>query len=371
MKQKIPTISLCMIVKNEEDVIGRCLDSVQGIVDEIVVVDTGSDDHTKEIVKKYTNKLYDFPWINDFSAARNFAFSKATKNYILWLDADDVILEPDREKFLSLKKNFDPAVDSVTMHYHLAQDEKGNITSSLRRNRLVKRANHFKWIGAVHEYLEVGGSIINSEVAITHCAISHDSSRNLRIYEERLAKGENFSPRDLYYYANELRDHGKDEEAIKFYQQFLDTKQGWIEDNISSCGKVADCFLALNNPEKYLEYIYKSFDYDAPRAEFCCRLGYYYLQANELKQATFWYKTATGLEQPADCWGIINNACWTWLPHLQLCVCYDRLGKHELACKHNEMAAAFVPDHASILYNRNYFEGLLNKAKQSSSLLFC
>ena len=363
MKQKIPTISLCMIVKNEEDVIGRCLDSVQGIVDEIVVVDTGSDDHTKEIVKKYTNKLYDFPWINDFSAARNFAFNKATKNYILWLDADDVILEPDREKFLSLKKNFDPAVDSVTMHYHLAQDEKGNITSSLRRNRLVKRANHFKWIGAVHEYLEVGGLIINSEVAITHCALSHDSSRNLRIYEERLAKGEPFSPRDLYYYANELRDHGKSEEAIKFYQQFLDTKQGWIEDNISSCGKVADCFLALNNPEKYLEYIYKSFDYDAPRAEFCCRLGYYYLQANELKQATFWYKTATGLEQPADCWGMINNACWTWLPHLQLCVCYDRLGKHELACKHNEMAAAFVPDHASILYNRNYFEGLLNKAK--------
>lgn len=361
MKQNIPTISLCMIVKNEEDVIGRCLDSVQGIVDEIIVVDTGSNDRTKEIVKIYTNKLYDFPWINDFSAARNFAFSKGTHNYILWLDADDVILEADREKFLVLKNTLDPSIDAVTMHYHLSRDENGQITSSLRRSRLVKRANNFKWIGAVHEYLEVGGTIVNSDVAITHCAINHDSDRNLSIYTERMAKGESFSPRDLYYYANELHEHGKHEEAIKFYQKFLETKQGWIEDNIAACGKIADCFLALNDPEQHLEYIYKAFNYDTPRAESCCRLGFYHLQKNELKQATFWYKVATELEKPADCWGMINHACWTWLPHLQLCVCYDRLGKHDLACKHNELAAGFVPDHSGVLYNRKYFESLFNK----------
>ena len=361
MEQSIPTISLCIIVKNEEDVIGRCLDCVQGIVDEIIIVDTGSTDRTKDIVRGYTNKLYDFTWINDFSAARNFAFSLATKNYILWLDADDIILGSDREKFLVLKSTLDPAIDSVTMHYHLSHDENGQITSSLRRNRLVKRANHFRWIGAVHEYLEVGGVIANSDVAITHAAISHDSDRNLHIYAERLAKGESFSPRDLYYYANELKEHGKHEEAIQFYQQFLATKQGWIEDNIAACGKAADCFLALNNPEKHLEYTYKAFDYDTPRAEFCCRLGFYHLQANELKQAAFWYKIATELEKPVDCWGMMNHACWTWLPHLQLCVCYDRLGKHDLACKHNEMAAAFVPDHAGVLYNQRYFEVLFNK----------
>jgi len=361
MKQNIPTISLCMIVKNEEDVIGRCLDCVQGIVDEIIVVDTGSNDDTKEIVKGYTSKLYDFPWIDDFAAARNFAFSKATKSYILWLDADDVILEADREKFLVLKNTFDPSIDSVTMHYHLSQDENGQITSSLRRSRLVKRANNFKWIGAVHEYLEVGGSIINSEVAITHCAISHDSDRNLHIYETRLAKGETFSPRDLYYYANELLEHGRHEDAIRFYQKFLETKQGWIEDNIAACGKVADCFLALNKSDKHLEYIYKAFNYDTPRAEFCCRLGFHHLQANELKQAAFWYKVATQLERPADCWGMMNHACWTWLPHLQLCLCYDKLGKHDLAYEHNQIAAGFAPENPSVLYNRRYFESLFNK----------
>ena len=363
MKKKLPTISLCIIVKNEEDVIGRCLDSVQGIIDEIIIVDTGSTDRTKEIVNKYTNKLYDFSWIDDFAAARNYAFSLATKSYILWLDADDVILDADRERFLALKKVLNPAIDSVTMHYNLSQDANGQVTSSLRRNRVVKRSNNFKWIGAVHEYLEVGGSILNSDVTITHCALSHDSDRNLRIYAERMAKGESFCPRDLYYYANELNDHNQHEEAIKFYQQFLATKLGWIEDNIAACGKIADCLLALNKPEEHLDYVYKSFNYDTPRAEFCCRLGFYYLQANQLKQAAFWYKIAKELEPPGDCLGLINNACWTWLPHLQLRVCYDRLGKHDLACKHNELAAAFVPDHSGVLYNRKYFDDLFNKTK--------
>lgn len=361
MKQPIPTISLCMIVKNEENVIARCLDCVQGLVDEIIIIDTGSTDNTTTIVKKYTTKIYEFPWIDDFAAARNFAFSLATKDYILWLDADDVILEADRAAFFDLKNNFDPTVDSITMHYHLAKDQNGQITASLRRNRLVKRANHFKWIGAVHEYLEVGGFIINSDIAITHCAISHDSDRNLRIYRERLANGESFSPRDLYYYANELHDHAHHEEAIHFYEKFLTTKQGWIEDNIAACGKIADCYLALHNPEKHLEYLYKSFTYDTPRAEFCCRLGFYHLQENQLLQAVFWYKTATELEQPTACWGMMNHACWTWLPHLQLCLCYDRLGKYELACQHNEKAAVFAPDNASILYNQKYFEKLFSQ----------
>ena len=68
-----------MIVKNEEKLLARCLDSVAGLMDEIIIVDTGSSDKTKEIAARYTDKIYDFEWIDDFSAARNFAFSKAKK----------------------------------------------------------------------------------------------------------------------------------------------------------------------------------------------------------------------------------------------------------------------------------------------------
>ena len=71
------TISLCMIVRDEEETIARCLETVEKIVDEIIVVDTGSVDRTKEIVEKYTSNIYDFQWIDDFAAARNFSFSKA------------------------------------------------------------------------------------------------------------------------------------------------------------------------------------------------------------------------------------------------------------------------------------------------------
>ncbi len=91
------SISLCMIVKNESQVIERCLKCVSDLVDEIVIVDTGSTDDTMSIARKFTDSIYEFPWIDDFSAARNFSFSKATKEYIMWLDADDIILDEDKE----------------------------------------------------------------------------------------------------------------------------------------------------------------------------------------------------------------------------------------------------------------------------------
>src|SRR5690606_26056361 len=97
------SISLCMIVKNEESVIARCLDSVKDLVDEINIVDTGSTDNTKGIVQQYTNRVFDFNWIDNFAAARNFSFQQATKDYILWLDADDVLTIEEHEKFKSLK----------------------------------------------------------------------------------------------------------------------------------------------------------------------------------------------------------------------------------------------------------------------------
>lgn len=366
MGKKPATISLCMIVKNEEDVIARCLDSVQGIADEIIIVDTGSTDRTKEIVRTFTDKLYDFAWINNFEAARNYSFSMATMEYILWLDADDIILEKDRVQFLELKRTLDRTVDSVSMHYHLCRDEQGNVTSSLRRNRLVKRSRKFQWVGSVHEYLAVQGHVIDSEIAITHSPLKHDADRNITIYQERLAAGEQFTPRDLYYYANELRDHCLHKEAIDYYQKFLDTKQGWVEDNIAACGKLADSCLAIGDQDNYLKYVFRSFEYDLPRAEFYCRLGYYFLQQNRIKESIFWYKLATQLEKPNEKWGNIDHACWTWVPHIQLCVCYDKIGQHELAFRHNEIAANFIPNDPMIIYNRQYFARILNNFKEET-----
>lgn len=102
------TFSLCMIVKNEEAVLDRCLSSIADLMDEIIIVDTGSTDGTKEIAGRYTDRIYDFPWQNDFSAARNFSFSKATMDYIYTADADEVLNYENHKRFVYLKKSLLP-----------------------------------------------------------------------------------------------------------------------------------------------------------------------------------------------------------------------------------------------------------------------
>ena len=98
------SLSVCLIVKNEEKVLKRCLSCVKHFADEIIVVDTGSTDKTKEIAKAETENVYDFKWVNDFSKARNFSFSKATCDFVMWVDADDVITEENVNKINLLKK---------------------------------------------------------------------------------------------------------------------------------------------------------------------------------------------------------------------------------------------------------------------------
>ncbi|MCU6793726.1 glycosyltransferase [Paenibacillus sp. WQ 127069] len=356
-KNKI-TVSLCMIVKNEEQTLDRCLSSVSDLVDEIIIVDTGSDDQTKQIARKYTDRVFEFVWVNDFSKARNYAFSQATQEYILWLDADDVILPTDAEKFKELLAGLEWTVDSVSMNYILARDEYGNVMTSLRRNRLVKREKRFQWIGFVHEYLQVAGNIHYADINITHDRMHGNSDRNLHIYENHEATGELFSSRDLFYYGNELADHRLWERAMEKYDQFLQRPDGWVEDRIRACGRAADCAAELGCINEAKAKALQSFVYALPRAEICCRLGHLHIKEEKFEDAIFWYKLATELKKPTDSFAILQHSNWTWVPHLQLCVCYDRLGQRELAFRHNEIAAGFVPNEPSVVGNRAYFKGL-------------
>ena len=222
------TISLCMIVKDEEKVIERCLNTVVDIVDEIIIVDTGSQDSTKEKVKRYKADIYDFTWKDDFAEARNFAFSKARMDYILWLDADDVLEKEDQEKLKLLKESLNNTVDVISMMYVLSTDENNNPVVSLRRNRMVKRKNNYKWIGKVHEYLEVYGNILSADIAVRHLKDKEYTDRNLKIFRKMVLENEDVSPRDLFYYGNELYDNKYYLEAIKSYEDFIATEKGWI-----------------------------------------------------------------------------------------------------------------------------------------------
>jgi glycosyltransferase involved in cell wall biosynthesis len=350
------TVSLCMIVKNEEATLERCLSSVRELVDEIIIVDTGSTDGTKELAARYADRIADFEWVDDFAKARNYAFSLATMEYILWLDADDVVLPADAEKLRAVLSSMEWNVDSVSMHYNLSFDEEGRPAASLRRNRLVKRERNFQWIGLVHEYLEVSGNVMYSDIGITHRRMHQNSTRNLRIYEARMASNETFTPRDTFYFANELRDNKQWERAAAVYEQFLQMPGGWVEDKISACARAADCLAELGRFSEAKNKVIQSFAYALPRAEQCCRLGYYFMQSGEYEEACLWYEQALALPKPSEPNAMIELACWTWLPHLQLCVCYDRLGRREQARSHNEKAASYVPNDSRVLANRRYFQ---------------
>lgn len=344
------SVSLCMIVKNEQKVLNRCLNSVHDIVDEINIVDTGSTDKTKIIAKQYTDRVFDFKWTGKFKDARNESFKYATKDYIFYMDADDVLLEEDREKLQQLKQILSHSVDSVSMYYHAGYDDYGNVTLRFRRNRLVKRDRHFQWKGDCHNYLEVSGVILNSDIAISHLKKGHAIGRNLQIYESKLEKGDTFTARDYFYYGNELRENGHFEQAIKAYTKNINMKEGWIEDKVYASIFRADCFHAMGQPEKEITSLFESLILsESPRPEACCRIGNYFLQKRHFPSAVFWYKLAIFLKEDPNRWGFSYLAYSTWYPHSQLFICYYNMRDFNQAYQYIEKALEYRQDDIFLL----------------------
>lgn len=362
-------ISLCMIVKNEEEILGRCLDSVHDLVDEIIIVDTGSTDKTKEIAAKYTNKIYHFEWINDFSAARNFSFSKATQSHILWLDADDVLLPDARDKFKNLKNSGDNS-DVFLMPYDYFQDEYGNSVLKITRERIMKRELGLKWEGRIHECVSLKGTIKEIDIVVTHKRVHLASGRNLAIYQEILESGEKLNARDTYYYAKELADNGLIDEAIVQFNNFLEKPEGWVEDKFSCCLKLSENYLYKNLITEAKQTLLKSLMYTSiPRAEMCCLFGTILMEENNHLAAIYWYELATKLEKPKNNWGTFNEGNWTWVPHLQLCFLYNHIGNLEKALMHNKKALAFRPQDNRMVSNDLILKNSLKKHK--ISVAFC
>lgn len=354
------TISLCMIVKNEEEVLGRCLESVKDVVDEMNIIDTGSIDKTVEIAREYTERVYTFAWTGKFKDARNESFKYATKDYVLYLDADDILLKEDQEKLKDLKKTLDPTVDSVSMYYNAGTDEYGNVTLRYRRNRLLKRSRGFKWKGDCHNYLDIDGHIINADIAVTHKKSHHAVGRNLSIYEQKIKNGDTFSPRDYFYYGNELRENGHYQKAVDSYTKNIQMHEGWVEDKVYACIHRADCYRFLGEGEKELSSLFASLQFaKTPRAEICSRLGYYFQRRREFSPAIFWYELATTLKADPNRWSFTYPAYATWYPHLQLCVCYYNLQEFQQSYQHNEKARAYRPQDERIGFNKVLLENKL------------
>ncbi|MCD8082794.1 MAG: glycosyltransferase family 2 protein [Clostridiales bacterium] len=350
------TISLCMIVKNEEAVLGRVLKQMKEIADEIIVVDTGSTDRTKEIAAAYTDRIYDFAWRDDFSAARNFACEKATMDYWMWLDADDVIGRGEREKLLLLKEEMDTSADVVMMRYQTGFDEAGRVTFSYWRERILKNRAGFRWEGRVHEAVVPRGNIVYSNIAIEHRKEgAGDPDRNLRIYERMMLEGERLNPREQYYYGRELFFHGRYPEAENVFRSFLRESQGWAENKIDACVLLAKCLERLGKEEEREQALFSSFLFDVPRAEACCEIGRCRMEQERYPEAVWWHRRALESETGNMKGGFLAADFCGFIPAIQLCVCYDRMGDRERALYYHRLSAEYRPDSPAVAENQRYF----------------
>ncbi|MDO4283116.1 MAG: glycosyltransferase [Clostridia bacterium] len=351
------TISLCMIVKNEEDVLKRCLESVQDITDEIIIVDTGSTDNTKKIAKEFTNKIYHFSWVDDFAKARNYSFSKATKDYILWLDADDVILPKDKEKFKEFKKTLDKNIDIVMMKYNCGFDSEGNPTLSYYRERLIKNFKNYTWIGRIHEVIPPTGNVIYSDVSITHKKIHrNDPNRNLRIFEKMIKDNTPFDTRQKFYYAREVYYSGDYPKAIEKFNDFLNSDDKWVENTISALLDLSTCYHNIGDKEHEIQTLFKSFEFSTPRSQTCCYIGNFFLKENKIDLAIYWYELALTIKPDLKSGGFFEMDYYHFIPYIQLCVCYYKLGNIQKSIEYNELAGKIKPNNTLYLKNKEFFE---------------
>lgn len=355
------TISLCMIVKNEELVLGRILEQIKDIADEIIIVDTGSEDRTKEIARQYTNFVIDFPWTQDFSAARNFACSKASMDYWMWLDADDVIPSAQQQKLLDLKTTLDSSTDIVMMKYLTGFDEKGNVTFSYYRERLIKNNRGFLWKGKVHEAVTPSGVIVHSDIEIEHRKENGgDPDRNLAIYKKMVAEGEHLEPRHQFYYGRELYYHNRYKDAISVFQKFLNEDGGWVENKIDACLHISRCYQALGDKKNAAAALFHSFNLDIPRPEICCAIGSLMMEQQNFRLAIYWYEQALANPVDESSGGFFQGDYQSYIPHIQLCVCYDRLGNHEKALEYHKRTMEEKPDSPAVKQNQVYFHHLFS-----------
>lgn len=355
------TISLAMIIKNEEAVLSRCLASVKECVDEIIIVDTGSSDSSIEIAKQYTDNIYHYQWKDDFASARNEAFSHATMDYIMWLDADDVLPESEQKKLMRLKKDLASHIDIVMMKYHIAFDHDNQPIFTYYRERLIRNHKQFYWSGRIHEAINIHGSIEYADIAIHHKKLKqNDSMRNLRILET-LCHENQLEPRERYYYARELYEHQKYQKALKQLQLFLAEKNTWKENKIDACRIKGHCLWFLKRKEEALQAYFNSFAYALPRAEILCDIAYCYMQENDYESAIYWYHLALHTKKEETSGAFIQQECYDFIPYVQLCVCYDRIANHEKALYYHQQAAKLKPTHPVIQKNNSYFNTAVKK----------
>ena len=330
------TISLCMIVKNEEAVLARCLDSVADLVDELIIVDTGSTDATREIAGQYTDKVYEFEWIDDFSAARNYSISKATMEYIYVADADEVLDENNRQKFVQVKQALLPEIDVVQMKYgnQLEFGTTYNFDEEYRP-KLYKRLRPLYFVDPIHETAQLDPIIYDSDIIIQHLPLESHAKRDFSVFQKTIKQGIRLSKKLHNMYARELFIAGEKTdflEACSFFMDSLEDEKRDIEEIKESSCVVARAARLNNDIPLFFKNCLKNIA-TTPCSEICYELGGYYYELQDYKEAIIWYYNAAYESE-----SLLNINYSGSLPLLRLGDCYEQMGNGLQAEEYRRMA---------------------------------
>ncbi len=340
------TVSVCMIVRDEELVLERCLKNVVRFADELIVVDTGSVDSTQRIAARYTDKLYSYPWQYDFSKARNYSYQFATMDYIMWLDADDDISEEDIRNIKMLKETMPEDTDVVFMSYGGdSSDEDIFSDAFLVRDRMIRRALHPTWVYPIHEVITLNpswNSYMRSDIKIIHRKVKENSPRrNLSIFEKKMEEGFVLNDFNRGYYCRELSTEKMDEEAVA---QFQIIWEHGMKDDIDY---PLSCYItSMQRLKKYrelyellLQYIQKFGDTNIV----CTILGDLCRRKEEWETSIDWYEKAMRCEVCPEDGGIHFPAYTEFLPRIGMCKAYIKLEDYYQAKKELEYAEKIHP----------------------------
>jgi glycosyltransferase involved in cell wall biosynthesis len=272
------------------------LESLKDIADEIIIVDTGSTDKTKEIARKYTDKVSDFAWTGSFSDARNHAFSLATCEYIYSADADEELDKENIAKFLDLKKVLDPEIDIVQMYY-CNQLQNNTIYSFDRelRPKLYKRLRPFIWEETIHEAVRLNPVIFDSDIDIIHRPGEGHAERDLAAFERLIATGQPLSGRLMEIYCKEHFIAGSKENYLNAKAFVMETadREGLSKDQVARIFTVGAriCRMTGDQPG-FMKFVTRSAAGDMMTSELCCELADYYMENGDENEAKLWYYNA-------------------------------------------------------------------------------
>jgi glycosyltransferase involved in cell wall biosynthesis len=329
------TLSLAMIVKNEGDTIERVLGDAKAFCDEMIVVDTGSTDDTVAKAKAMGAKVHHFTWVDDFAAARNFSFSKCTKDWIIWLDGDDTISPENQQKILALKDSLG-GKEAVFLRYNFPP-------YVLWRERMIRRdlfGQTMRWCDPIHECIrdvDVNKAIYRDDIAIQHSTPPgrHEmkKDRNINILRKHFEKGA-LDERLMFQYAIECIHSYYKEEAEMVVEKFLPTiKYEPYAYDLHS--KLYDLYMNFKEPKRAAEAATKALMSNPARAEAFYKLGRYTADTlDNPRGAIPLLTTASMMKVPAD--GMPETAPYSYAPWEALAHVYFRLEEYDKA---KEMAA--------------------------------